>query len=42
MQQPASAFFLIAVLIWLLRGWRRYLAEPAAEDAPWRRQEEGR
>lgn len=42
MQQPASAFFLIAVLIWLLRGWRRYLAEPAAEDAPWRRQERGR
>lgn len=40
MQQPVSAFFLVGMLIWILRSVRPKLAEPAGE-APWRRQESG-
>ena len=39
MHQPASAFFLIAALIWIVRSLRRRLIEPEEGSAPWRRQE---
>ena len=42
MHQPASAFLLIAMLIWIVRSQRRRLAEPAAGIAPWQRQERSR
>lgn len=42
MQQPVSAFLIIGALIWALRSWRRRLAEPVGEIAPWQRQEQGR
>ncbi len=42
LQQPASAFLLIAALIWGLRSWRTHLAEPPGGTAPWQRQERGR
>lgn len=42
MQQPVSAFLLIGALIWMLRSWRRELAEPAGKTAPWQRQERER
>jgi Na+-transporting NADH:ubiquinone oxidoreductase subunit D len=41
MHQPASAFFLIAALIWIVRSLRHGLAEPAGNRAPWQRQERG-
>lgn len=39
MQKSVSAFLLIAVLIWIVRSWRRSLVEPSGEEAPWQRQE---
>lgn len=39
MHQPASAFFLVAALIWIARSLRHRLVEPADGRAPWRRQE---
>jgi len=39
MHLPASAFFLVAALIWIVRSLRRRLAEPVDGGAPWRRQE---
>ncbi|NIM71069.1 MAG: NADH:ubiquinone reductase (Na(+)-transporting) subunit D [Xanthomonadales bacterium] len=39
MEKPVSAFLLIGLLIWLLRGLRPRLREEVAGDAPWRDQE---
>lgn len=41
MHKPASAFFLIAVLIWLVRALRSRLVEARGPEPPWWRAERG-